>query len=63
MQISQIKQDELMLLIHGLRSIHVSDKETIRHRLAVQLENELSTRYSMMVGTSEEQERNRIEAA
>ena len=46
-----------MLLIHGLRSFHVVDMERDRLKLAVQLEIELSTRYGVMVGTEEEQER------
>lgn len=59
MQIQNCNQDELMLLIHGLRSIFVADKEAIRHRLTIQLETELSTRYGKMVGTEQEQERNK----
>jgi len=58
MQISQVTKQELMLLIGGLRSIYVADSETIRKKLAIQLENELSTRYGVMVGTAQEQERN-----
>jgi hypothetical protein len=59
MQISQAKQKELMLLIHGLRAIYISDSETERHALAVQLETELATRFGVMVGNPEDQERNR----
>lgn len=59
MQISQVKQAELQLLIHGLRSVHVSDMEEIRHKLCVQLETELATRFGVMVGTDAEQERNK----
>jgi hypothetical protein len=57
MQISQATQQELMLLIHGLRSVFVADSEDIRKKLAIQLETELSTRYGVMVGTDDEQER------
>jgi hypothetical protein len=57
MQISQATKQELMLLIHGLRSIHVADSEDVRSKLAIQLETELSTRYGVMVGTDAEQER------
>lgn len=57
MQITTATKTELMLLIHGLRSIHVSDKEIERHELAVQLENELSTRYGVMLGVTSDQER------
>jgi len=57
MQISQVTAKELMLLIHGLRSVHVADSEKVRKKLAIQLENELSTRYGKMVGNVEEQER------
>ena len=45
MQISRVTQKELMLLIHGLKAIHVSDSEDVRKKLQEQLENELSTRY------------------
>jgi hypothetical protein len=56
-QISQITRTELSLLIAGLRAIHVADSEDVRRKLAIQLENELSTRYSLMVGSWSEQER------
>ena len=58
MQISSATKNELSLLIHGLRSIYVADMEDTRKKLAIQLEQELSTRYGMIVGTQEEQERN-----
>lgn len=58
MQISQVTVVELGLLIMGLRAIHVADSEAIRHRLAKQLKQELSTRFGTMVGTVDEQERN-----
>ena len=45
MQISQVTEKELGLLITGLRAIHVADSERERHKLAVQLEVELATRY------------------
>jgi hypothetical protein len=57
MQISQATKDELSLLIHGLRAVHVSDMEPIRKKLAVQLETELSTRFGVAVGSPKEQER------
>jgi len=57
MQISQASKKELMLLIHGLRAIHVADSEDVRSKLAIQLETELATRYGVMVGTEDEQER------
>lgn len=57
MQISQVSKVELCLLITGLRAIHVSDSEDVRSKLAIQLENELSTRFGIMVGTDDEQER------
>lgn len=60
MQIQQVKQKELMLLIAGLRAIHIADSEPERFKLAIQLENELATRFGMMVGTVEEQERNNV---
>ena len=47
MQISKTSKEELMLLIHGLRSIHVSDMEGVRARLQKQLEDELFTRYAV----------------
>lgn len=58
MQIQSVKREELMLLITGLRAIHVADQEPLRRALALQLENDLSTRYGVMVGTDAEQERN-----
>lgn len=57
MQISHINEIELMLLIHGLRSIHVSDIEAERKKLTIQLETELSTRFGTMVGVAQDQER------
>jgi hypothetical protein len=57
MQIQTVTQKELALLIHGLRSIHVADSEDVRRKLALQLENEMATRFSMMVGSWSEQER------
>lgn len=45
MQIQSVKKEELMLLIHGLKSVHVSDMETVRAKLQAQLEQELSTRF------------------
>ncbi len=57
MQISQVKQKELMLLITGLRSIHISDSEPERLKLARQLESELSARFGVMVGGPKDQER------
>lgn len=59
MQISQIKQAELGLLITGLRAIYVDDQEHVRHALLIQLETEMATRFRMMIGTADEQERNR----
>lgn len=47
MQIQQVKKEELMLLIHGLRSFYVADSETLRAKLQIQLEQELSTRYGV----------------
>lgn len=58
MQISQIKQVELALLITGLRAIHVSNSAKEKRTLLIQLENEMSTRFGMMIGKVEEQERN-----
>lgn len=58
MQISQVNQKELMLLIAGLRAIHIADSMLAKRKLLIQLEQELSTRYGVMVGTVEEQERN-----
>jgi hypothetical protein len=60
MQISQVTQKELSLLITGLRAIFVVDCEDARKKLAIQLENELSTRFGKMVGTDAEQERERV---
>lgn len=57
MQISQVSKTELMLLIAGLRAIHIADSINERRKLVIQLENELSTRYGVMVGTAQEQER------
>lgn len=59
MQISQVKREELMLLVHALRSVHVSDMEDTRHKLVVQLEIELTTRFGVQVGTDADQERGR----
>lgn len=47
MQIQQAKKEELMLLIHGLKSFHVTDMEELRAKLQKQLEQELSTRYGV----------------
>lgn len=47
MQIQQIKKEELMLLIHGLKSVYVDDLEHVRQALLKQLEQELSTRYGV----------------
>lgn len=58
MQISQTTETELSLLITGLRAIHVADAEVTRKKLAIQLENELSTRYGKMIGNADDQERN-----
>jgi hypothetical protein len=58
MQISRITKTELALLIAGLRCIHVSDAEATRKKLALQLENEMATRFGVMVGSENEQERN-----
>lgn len=60
MQIQTVSMKELMLLITGLRAIHVADSEVERYKLVVQLENELATRYGRMVGTVEQQERNNV---
>lgn len=49
MQIQQAKKEELMLLIHGLRSFCVSDSEALRAKLQKQLEQELSTHYGVML--------------
>lgn len=45
MQIKSATKDELALLIHGLRAIHVHDLVAVQKRLLAQLETELSTRY------------------
>jgi hypothetical protein len=57
MQISQVTEKELALLITGLRAIHIADSEDVRRKLALQLENEMATRFSMMVGSWSDQER------
>ena len=57
MQISQVTEKELSLLIAGLRAIHVADSESVRRKLAIQLELELSRRFGKMVGSWSEQER------
>ena len=62
MQIQQVNQIELGLLIAGIRSIYIADCEPARLKLAIQLENEMSTRFDMMVGTLDEQERNKEKA-
>lgn len=49
MQISQIKKQELALLITGLRAVHVSDQEELRAKLQAQLERELSQRYGLVL--------------
>jgi hypothetical protein len=49
MQISSVKKDELALLIHGLRAIHVHDQVDLQKRLLAQLENELSQRYGLVL--------------
>lgn len=59
MQISQVTEKELCLLITGLRAIYIANSEPVRSKLAIQLETELSTRYGIMVGTNEEQERSK----
>jgi len=58
MQIQQATKTELMLLITGLRAILIADSVKEKHKLLIQLETELSTRYGVMVGTDAEQERN-----
>jgi hypothetical protein len=58
MQISSVKEVELGLLITGLRAIHVADQELTKHKLLIQLETELATRFGRMIGTASEQERN-----
>lgn len=60
MQIQTVTADELGLLITGLRSVHIVDQAVLMSRLKIQLETELSTRYGMMIGTVDEQERNRV---
>lgn len=57
MQISQATEIELALLITGLRAIFIGDCEDQRRKLAIQLENELTTRYGKAVGEPNEQER------
>lgn len=57
MQISQVNANELGLLITGLRSIHIANQAELLSRLKIQLEQELSTRFGMMIGTPAEQER------
>lgn len=49
MQISQATPEELGLIITGLRAIYVSDAEKTRARLQQQVEQELSTRYGMVI--------------
>ncbi len=49
MQISSVKKEELGLLIHGLRAIYVADHAELRDRLLEQLEQELSTRFGMVL--------------
>lgn len=58
MQIQQITETELGLLITGLRAIYVADVESVRRKLAIQLENEMSTRFNKRIGKPDEQERN-----
>ena len=58
MQIQTATKEELSLLITGLRSVIVVDQRGLQIRLMKQLENELSTRYGVMVGTDKEQARN-----
>lgn len=45
MQIKQIKEEELGLLITGLRAIHISTLANLQAQLLTQLERELLTRY------------------
>lgn len=49
MQISQVKQEELALLIAGLRAIHISEQEPLRAKLQAQLEQELSQRFALVL--------------
>jgi hypothetical protein len=57
MQIQTVTEKELALIIHGLRAICVTDSESVRRKLAIQLENEMSQRFGKMVGSWSEQER------
>lgn len=57
MQISKATANELMVLLNGLRSSHVADQGELISRLKIQLETELSGRYSLMLGSTDEQER------
>jgi hypothetical protein len=57
MQISKVTEIELALLIHGLRAVYVADLERERRKLAIQLENELETRFGKTLGSAGEQER------
>ena len=49
MQIGSVKKEELTLLINGLRSTHVMDQVQLQARLLKQLEQELSTRFGMVL--------------
>jgi hypothetical protein len=51
MQISQVKQEELAVLIAGLRAVWITDEEQakVHAKLLKQLENELSQRFGMML--------------
>jgi hypothetical protein len=45
MQIKQIKEEELGLLITGLRAVHIPTLADLQAQLLIQLERELLTRY------------------
>ena len=51
MQIQSAKQEELGLIIRGLRSFHIIDvrENDIKERLLKQMENELLQRYGLVL--------------
>ena len=54
MQIKAATKDELALLIHGLRSVHVHDMQETQKKLLRQLENELTSRYQLRLKQPDE---------
>lgn len=53
MNLRQAKTNELALLLHGLRTVYVTDEEPTRQKLMLQLEGELAARGCALGGDSQ----------